>query len=78
MSDFKIELNREGVRALLRSPEMLALCRGYAASAQARCGKGYKMDARTGKNRVNAMVWASTRAAVRDNAQNNTLLKALR
>lgn len=78
MANFRVVLDREGVRALLRSPQVLALCRGYAASAQARCGKGYKMDTRTGKNRVNAMVWASTRAAVRDNAQNNTLLKALR
>lgn len=78
MSKCKIELNRAGVRELLRSPEMLKVCQEHAAATLSGCGKGYEMDTHTGKNRVNAMVRAATRAAVRDNAQNNTLLKALR
>lgn len=78
MSKTRIELNSAGVRELLRSPEMLEICREHAAATLAGCGKGYEMDTHTGKNRVNAMVRAATRAAVRDNAQNNTLLKALR
>ncbi|MCQ2499771.1 MAG: hypothetical protein MJ117_00320 [Lachnospiraceae bacterium] len=77
MSDFRIELNREGVRNLLKSGEMMALCKELASGIQQRCGSGYAMDTHTGKNRVNAMVYADNAAAKRDNAKNNTILKAL-
>ena len=74
----KIVLNGEGVRSLLRSPEMEAICGGLAADAAARCGAGYTSDTYTGKNRVNAEVRAETYQAKRDNTKNNTILKSLR
>ena len=78
MDDVKIELNREGVRALLRSPEMLAVCKSHADAARARLGAGYTVTTRTGKNRVNARIAAETSDARRENAKENTILKALK
>ncbi len=78
MAKVKVELNRQGVRALLRSEEMRAVCAEQARAIRDRCGDGYAADTYTGKNRVNAMVWADTAKAKRDNAENNTILKALK
>lgn len=78
MAKVKVTLNRSGVRALLKSEEMKAACAEKAQAVCARCGTGYSTDTYTGKNRVNAMVWADTAEARRDNAENNTLLKALK
>lgn len=75
---FKFELNREGVRELMRSPEMMDICKGYADSARSRLGAGYEVTTRTGKSRVNAEVAATTFKAKRDNSKNNTILKSLR
>lgn len=78
MAKVKVTLNRSGVRALLKSEEMKAVCAEKAQAVCVRCGTGYATDTYTGKNRVNAMVWADTTQARRDNAENNTLLKALK
>lgn len=77
MSKIRIELNREGVRELLRSPEMLAICEEQARAVAARCGGGYEVDSMVGRNRVNAAVSASTKEAIQDNLKNNTVLKAI-
>ena len=78
MADVKIELNREGVRALLRSPEMMSVCKSHAGAARSRLGAGYEVTTHTGRNRVNAQIAAETPAARRENARGNTILKALR
>ncbi|MEG2394005.1 MAG: hypothetical protein RR825_00785 [Ruthenibacterium sp.] len=78
MSRVKIVLNGQGVRALLKSAEMLAICEAHAAAVRERCGAGYSVSRFTGKNRVNASVKAVTRKAKRDNMKNNTILKALK
>ena len=78
MSNVKIKLNSKGVRELLSSEEMKAICKERAEAIRGRCGDGYECDAYTGKRRVNARVWASSAKARRDNAKNNTILKALR
>ena len=72
-----IKLNREGVRQLLRSQEMQDICKQEAQAIANTCGDGYDMDVYTGKNRCNAMVWADTWEAKRDNFENNTLIKAI-
>ena len=77
MSSIKIKLNRSGVRELLRSDEMLGVCCWYAAAAQGRLGAGYEVSTHTGKNRVNASVSAVTEEAKRENAANNSILKAV-
>lgn len=74
---FRIELNREGVRELLRSGEMAEICKSHADRIAARAGSGYEVTTHTGRNRVNASVHAATDEAYRDNLKNNTLLKAV-
>lgn len=73
-----VKLNREGVRAMLKSEEMKEICAEHAQAIMERCGPGYEMDTYVGQNRVNAMVTASTYQAKADNMRNNTLLKAMR
>lgn len=77
MSNFEIELNSNGIKQLLRSSEMMGVCKELAAGIQKKCGSGYEMDTYTGSGRVNASVFASDASAKKDNAKNNTILKAL-
>lgn len=77
MAKVKFELNRNGVRELLRSPEMMAVCQDYANRALGSLGDGYEVSTMTGRNRVNAEVRAETFAARKGNLENNTILKAL-
>lgn len=77
MANFKFVLNREGVRDLLRSKEMMDICSDYANSALGRLGSGYEVTTHTGQNRVNAQVAAETFAAKRENLKSNTILKAV-
>ena len=76
MSKVRFKLNRSGVRDLLRSDEMMSVCKGYAADINARAGEGYELTTHVGPNRVNASVHAATVEARRDNYEHNTLLKA--
>ncbi|NCC07075.1 MAG: hypothetical protein EOM30_03270 [Clostridia bacterium] len=74
----RVEINRAGVRELLRSQEISAICEARAQAISARCGRGYEVSTYTGKNRANASVHAATPKARRDNIKNNTILKATR
>ena len=78
MNKMKFKLNSSGVRALLQSNEMQAVLDKQATAIRNRAGVGYQQDTYVGKNRANAMVWADTHQAKRDNMKNNTLLKAVR
>lgn len=73
----KIKLNRAGVRALLKSDEMLDICKDHAYRAQSKLGDGYEVTYRKGKNRVNASVGAITPKARRENSKHNTIIKAV-
>lgn len=76
-SQFKITLNRSGVRELLRSDEMQGVVTEYASRIRSQAGEGYAQDEHRGRNRVNASVWPKTKKAYKDNLKNNTLLKAV-
>lgn len=76
MSKVYVELNRNGVRELLQSPEMMAVCSEYASAIASRAGVGYETSKHVGKNRVNVSVYTATNEARKDNLKNNTLLKA--
>lgn len=78
MSKVKIELNKAGVRGMLQSAEMMSVCREHAEAIAGRAGEGYEVSTYTGKTRVNASVITATPDAMRDNMENNTLLKAVR
>lgn len=77
-SNVEVKLNSAGVRQLLRSEEMKNICAEHASNILSRAGDGYELDTYTGRNRVNAMVKAATPRVMRENMQNNTLLKAVR
>ena len=77
MAKVKIELNREGVRELLRSQEMMDACTEHANSALAKLGSGYEVTTHVGVNRVNAEVAAVTYAAKSENLKDNTIIKAV-
>lgn len=78
MANLKVELNHEGIRDMLRSPEAKAICEKQAKDVQSRLGEGYVVSSYTGEGRVNASVLAESDKAKRDNMKNNTILKAMR
>lgn len=78
MGNIEVKLNTAGVRQLLKSEEMKNICAEQASNILQRVGDGYELDTYTGQTRVNAMIRAATPQAMRDNLQNNTLLKAVR
>lgn len=78
MDNFRFELNKAGVKELMQSAEMMSICKQYADSAQSRLGEGYEVTTHVGKTRVNAQIAAATYQARKDNAKNNTILKAIR
>ena len=73
----KFELNRAGVKELLQSSQMMAICEQYAKQVAGRAGDGYEVTTYTGPSRVNASVHAATKEAMKDTYTNNTLVKAL-
>ena len=71
------KLDRAGVRDLMRSEGMVNVLQQWANEIQSRCGEGYEVTTYpNGKTRANVSVHAATAEARRDNAENNTLLKA--
>lgn len=78
MSKMRFKLNRAGVRELLKSPKMQAVLTDKANGIRNRAGDGYESDIYVGKTRANAMVYADSIKAKRDNKKNNTLLKAVK
>jgi hypothetical protein len=77
MSNIRVELNHDGVREFLHSPELIALLRGYADSAAAQLGEGYKADTYNAGTRSIASVYADTDEARKKNLENNAILKAV-
>ncbi|WP_434779957.1 hypothetical protein [Enterococcus thailandicus] len=78
MAKSKFKLNHSGVGQLLKSAEMQGVLTEKATGIRNRAGEGYKQDTYVGKTRANAMVYADSYKAKRDNMKNNTLLKAVR
>lgn len=72
------KLNRAGVRQLLKSQQMMSICKDHAGRAVERLGDGYEADSYVGVNRVNASVRAVSYEARKENAESNTILKAVR
>lgn len=77
MSKVRFELDRGGVRELLRGPEATNVCKGFAEEVRSRAGEGYEVTTFVGMNRANASVHAESSEALKDCFENNTLLKAL-
>ncbi len=78
MSNFVFKLNRKGVAELMKSQAMQSVLKEHATTIKNRAGDGYEQDIYVGKNRANAMVYADSIKAKRDNKKNNILLKAVK
>lgn len=78
MGKVKVEIKQEGVKELMKSPEMLSICEEYAQNALQKLGDGYEATSMVGKNRCNASVSAVTPKAKKENSEKNTILKAVR
>lgn len=78
MSNVRIELNSAGVRELLKSGEMRAICEEHANKAVSRLGAGYVASSMTMETRAFASVYAESYEAKKENSEKNTILKALR
>ena len=73
----RFELNRDGVRELLKSEKMQAVIQECASMVQDAAGEEYKSEMKLGKNRCWATISADTPHAYYSNLKHNTLLKAL-
>ena len=77
MGNVKFELNKNGVKQLMQSDEMMSVCREYANAAMASLGNGYEVSDMVGKTRVNVQITATSFKARKENLENNTILKSL-
>ena len=77
MADSKFVLNYAGGGQLLKSDEMMAVCREFADGIANRAGEGYEISEYVGRNRVNVSVRTASETALQDNYENNTLLKSM-
>lgn len=78
MSNFRFELNYGGVRNLLKSDSMKDMLTEKAEEIQSRCGEGYGSHVMYRQTRLVGAVFTDTPEALKDNFENNTLLKAVR
>lgn len=78
MSKTKIVLDSKNVRSLLKSKEMKLVLEQHANKIKMRAGSGYSSDTYTGRNRLNVAVYPTTKEAIQDCYENNTLLKVIR
>lgn len=78
MSKVDFKLNRKGVAGLMKSGNMQSILKGHASRIKNNAGSGYSQDMHVGKNRANAMVWADSQEARKDNSTNNTILKSVK
>lgn len=75
MAKLKFELNTAGVGELLKSAEMQNVLNGYASAAASRLGAGYETETFVGFDRAHVIVKAASPEAIKENSENNTILK---
>ena len=64
--------------AVLKSEGMVKILQQEADTRKARAGEGYESSVSIGRRMAFAMVYTDTPEAMRDNSDNNTLLKVLK
>lgn len=75
---FKFELDKGGVRELLKSSEMRSILAEAAAQKASQAGSGYSSEVHEGKKRLYANIFPASKEAAHDNFENNTLEKVIR
>lgn len=78
MANVRIELNREGVAKLLKGAEVQAMLKERCRSAVASLGNGYEYSVDVLSTRAVGEISAESFEARLENAENNTILKALK
>ena len=74
----RLEINSEGIQAVLKSPEVQELLRSKAERiAAAAGGDGFEVDARVGATRARASVVTASKAARKAEAEDRALTKAI-
>lgn len=73
----KFVLNEEGIRELLRSTEMADHLKDRAEKIAAAAGPGHEVRTDDGPNRARASVVTATPEAMRSEATNRTLTRAI-
>lgn len=71
------ELNRDGIKELLKSEGMKKCIEGYADDTLSTLGDGYGKEAKVGSTRVAVRVFAKTPQAYNSNLKHNYILKAV-
>lgn len=77
MSKVKIVMNREGMNEFLHSPGIKAALQEAAINVQSRAGSDYGIFPVDMPGRSIVRVSATNDTAMKDNSDNNTLLKSL-
>ena len=72
-----IEIHREAIGQLLKSPAVLADLKRRAEAIAAAAGEGYEAEAEVQKHRARAAVHTTTFDSVKDNFDNNTLIQSI-
>ena len=73
----KFVLNRQGVAQLMKGQDCQDMIKSCADTIVERLGEGYEDDIYVGVNRCNSTIRAVHYKTVKDNEENNTLLKNL-
>lgn len=74
---YRIKLNHKGVRALLRSPQVLADLERRARAIAAAAGPGHRVESGVGRNRARAAVVTETPEARHAEATERNLTRAI-
>lgn len=77
MTDVKVKLNKAGVRELLRSAEVEADLVSRARRIASAAGSGHEVQSGKGRNRARAEVVTATFDAMREEAMNRNLTRAI-
>ena len=77
MADIEFKLNLPGLNELMKSPEMQAALDTAGERVRDIAGEGYATSARTGRYIGFCNIYPEDKKAAKDNAENNTLIKAL-
>ena len=77
MTEFRLELDDSGIKALLKSEGVRREIQRRVDNVAAAAGEGMKSQTYTGRDRVRGMVWTSTPAARRAEAERRSLTRAM-
>lgn len=80
MAKVEIELNYEGLSNLWKDPAIAQQCAEVAQAVKSKLGGSdddYNVSSYIGQHRAGAALWVNSSRAIKDNLENNTVLKAL-